>query len=167
MEPEILKKQLNFQTVRAPRSSAGLQARLIRFTIGERRFGIVASAVMEVTAPLEVTSIPFGSDFLSGIAPLRGEIVAVIDFAAAVGDIASASASKAKYIILHPMQLEESLPIAFAVDRVDDVTFIQAIDVDAADENASPCIVGRVNSDSPPTEIVDHRKLPQILSHAQ
>lgn len=167
MEPEILEKHSNFQTVRAQRSSAELQARLIRFTIGERRFGMVASAVMEVTAPLEVTSIPFGSDFLAGIAPLRGEIVAVIDFAAAVGDLTSAGASKAKYIILHPMQSEESLPIAFAVDRVDDVTLIRVTDVDATDENASPCIVGRVNYDSPPTEIVDHRKLPQILSHAQ
>jgi len=167
MEPEIAEKQSIVELAQAPATSAELQARILRFIIGGRRFGIVASAVMEVTVPPEITPISFGSDFLTGIAPLRGEIVAVIDLAAAVGEVSSAHVSKAKYIILHPMQPGESLPIAFAIDRIEEVSTIQAVDVEAVDESESPCIVGRTKSHKPPIEIVDHRKLPRILSHSR
>jgi chemotaxis signal transduction protein len=166
MEPAQLHNQNHSPGVGLLESQSDIQARVLRFTIGSRCFGVLASAVMEVSPPLEVTPLPFASDFLSGIALLRGEIVAVMNLAASVGVAIAQDPAKSKYIILNALIADDSMPIAFAVERVGDVCNISAMEAVQPCADSSPFIVGIVNSHSPPTEILDHRMLPRVITRS-
>ena len=84
----------------------------------------------EVTVPLIPTPLPDGPPALSGIAHLRGEIVAVID----LGENPSAvSGEKRRSVILRTLDSSIEMPIGFNVDRAGELVQIRVGEIDHSD----------------------------------
>jgi len=58
---------------------AGEQIELLVFSLAGARYGIETRFVREVARLAEVTPIPGATDFLAGVAAIRGEILGVLD----------------------------------------------------------------------------------------
>jgi purine-binding chemotaxis protein CheW len=89
--------------------------KFVSFFLGEKRYAIPAHAVCEVVGYITPTRLPDAPSALLGIAPLRGDILAVVDAGASRTTI---PASKQKAVVLRPSNGTIELPIAFNVDRL-------------------------------------------------
>jgi len=114
----------------APANAADQPRRFVSFFLGDEQFALPAEAVEEVTVPLIPTPLPDGPPALSGIAHLRGEIVAVID----LGENPSAvSGEKRRSVILRTLDSSIEMPIGFNVDRAGELVQIRVGEIDHSD----------------------------------
>jgi chemotaxis signal transduction protein len=92
--------------------------KFVSFFFGERQYAVPAHSVAEVVGHLTPTKLPDSTSALLGIAPLRGDIVAVVD----PGTTRSSTVqhSKQKTVVLRPSNSVE-LPVAFKVDRLGEI----------------------------------------------
>ena len=112
--------RLSDPAIRHPHS-ADQPRRFVSFFLGETQFALPAEAVGEVTIPLVPTPLPDGPPALSGIAHLRGEIVAVVD----LGETpAAVSGEKRRSVILRSLDPSVEMPIGFNVDRAGEIVQI-------------------------------------------
>lgn len=58
---------------------------IVEFSIGENKFAINVMKVKEILNPVPVVAIPHAHPFVEGIMELRGEVLPVVDVAAALG----------------------------------------------------------------------------------
>jgi purine-binding chemotaxis protein CheW len=110
--------------------------RFVSFFLGENQFALPAEAVEEVTIPLVPTPLPDGPPALSGIAHLRGEIVAVVDLGEKP---AAVSGEKRRSVILRSLDRSIEMPIGFNVDRAGEIVQIRIEEIrysDSADSIA-------------------------------
>ena len=121
--------------------------RFVSFFLGENQFALPAEAVEEVTIPLVPTPLPDGPPALSGIAHLRGEIVAVVDLGEKP---AAVSGEKRRSIILRSLDPSVEMPIGFNVDRAGEIVQIRIEEIGHSDS---------VDSIAPFEAIVGGRKI--------
>ena len=119
-------------------------ARFVTFFLGEDLYGISADEVAEVTHPLPVSPLPSGPEFLGGISPLRGEIVAVVDLQRMLGGSTSRSAVRPKIVVLRSAD-NETQP-AFKVDRMHELMSLDTR-VLTADKDLGPVILATAKVD--------------------
>lgn len=105
---------------------AEITHKFVSFYLGEKHYAVPARAVAEVTGHLTPTPLPDGPVPLSGIAPHRGDILAIVDTGVAIG---SGDPAKRKAVILRSTGDKVELPIAFNVDRIGEMLQISAQDL--------------------------------------
>lgn len=98
--------------------------RFVTFYSGETQYAIPATAVAEVTGHLTPIGLPDSPISLSGIAPHRGDILAIVETGTSSGRVAEPA--KRKTIILRPIGDNVELPVAFNVDRIGEILQIGA-----------------------------------------
>ena len=94
--------------------SGGASARFVTFFYGDNLYGLRAEEIAEVTHVLPISPLPNSPKLLCGIAPLRGEIVAVVDLRSLLQEATFTQHARPKFVILRAAANET--PIAFKVD---------------------------------------------------
>lgn len=72
---------------------------IVEFSIGNNKFGINVIKVKEIINPINVTHIPHSHPNVEGIIELRGEVLPVVDVAAALGFPRSQDPKQDKFIV--------------------------------------------------------------------
>jgi chemotaxis signal transduction protein len=140
--------------------------KFVSFSLGDAIFAVRASAVAEVSHPLPVTPLPGSPKALIGIAPLRGEIVAVIDLKTLVDERSQNAAPKPKTLILKANGSDSETPVAFPVDKIGEIITLPLTDVKPIANGASPFISGQTGHGSAMIRIVDCGRLSSVLAPA-
>ena len=112
--------------------------KFVSFYLGGELYALHSSAVAEVTGPLSPTPLPDAPTALAGIAPLRGEIVAVIDLGL-TPQTGSSDRERQKAIVLKAVDPDVEMPMAFNVDALGELV---SIDLAAIKQSAEPA--GRI-----------------------
>ena len=90
--------------------------RYIAFILGDQRFCIPAAAIAEVTPPLPFTFLPNAPANVSGLAPLRGEAIAIIDLRELLAAGDQGPTARPKSVVLNASDLPTRA--AFEVDQM-------------------------------------------------
>lgn len=90
---------------------------IVEFTIGNNKFGINVVKVKEIIQPVKVTPIPHSHKNVEGIIELRGEVLAVIDVAEALGIKKESNSVLEKFIVAEFNKQK----IVFHVDSVSQI----------------------------------------------
>lgn len=72
---------------------------IVEFSIGKNKFGINVIKVKEIINPVAITQIPHAHPNVEGIIELRGEVLPVVDVAAALGFPKSMNPDQDKFIV--------------------------------------------------------------------
>ncbi|MDQ0155829.1 chemotaxis protein [Robertmurraya andreesenii] len=72
---------------------------IVEFSIGNNKFGINVIKVKEIINPVPITQIPHAHPNVEGIIELRGEVLPVVDVAAALGFTKSDNPAQDKFIV--------------------------------------------------------------------
>lgn len=72
---------------------------MVEFSIGQNKFGINVIKVKEIINPVAITQIPHAHQNVEGIIELRGEVLPVVNVAAALGFPPSANPELDKFIV--------------------------------------------------------------------
>lgn len=134
--------------------------KFVSFYLGERHYAMPAGAVAEVTGHLTPTPLPDGPEPLTGIAPHRGDILAVVNTGAPAG---SGDPAKRKAVVLRPMGERVELPVAFNVDRIGEMLQIRAEDLRHA-STEDPLGEFEASVNGQPVLVVDPSRLVELLS---
>ena len=119
-----------------------------------------AHAVSEVVGHLTPTRLPDAPSALLGIAPLRGDILAVVDAGASTSPI---NAAKQKAVVLRPGNSLEELPLAFNVDRLGEFLQIGEHEIGMSTVQ-DPLASFEYSMDGSPIRIIDPARLHGLLS---
>lgn len=141
------------------------------FHLDEKLYGIRSESVAEIISAIPVTPLPNVRDWMAGIANLRGTIISIIDLRK-LWKKPAYSSPKPRLIVLRPAK--NDAPIAFLVDKVNDIALIPAskIDFSAADFQSSfPTFFGKTEFNSTELFLIDSNQIfssltvgnPQIL----
>lgn len=90
--------------------------KFLTFNLGAKLYGLTADLVEEISNPLPVTRLPGSPSGVSGIAPLRDEILAVIDLRQMLKEQNLTLSNRSKFIIARSDLAE--MRVAIPVDRV-------------------------------------------------
>lgn len=129
------------------------------FHLDEKLYGIRSESVAEIIAAIPVTPLPKARDWLAGIANLRGTIISVIDLRK-LWKKPAYSPSKPRLIVLHPAK--NDTPVAFLVDKVNDIALIPASEIDfsANDfQNSFPTFFGKTAFNSTELYLIDTNQI--------
>ncbi len=100
--------------------------KFVSFYLDDRHYAVSARAVAEVTGHLTPTPLPDSPASLSGIAPHRGDILAIVD----TGIPCKATDNdKRKAVVLRPLGDSVEMPVAFNVDRIGEMLQIGAREI--------------------------------------
>lgn len=134
--------------------------KFVSFYLGEKHYALPARAVAEVTGYLTPTPLPDGPGPLSGIAPHRGDILAIVNTGAAAG---SGDPAKRKAVVLRPIDDKIELPVAFNADRIGEMLQIRAEDLRHATSDDS---LGEFEAsvNGLPVLVVDPSRIVNLLS---
>ena len=134
--------------------------KFVSFYLNEKHYALPARAVAEVTAHLTPTPLPDGPGSLSGIAPHRGDILAIVNTGISVS---STDPAKRKAVVLRPIGDKVELPIAFNVDRIGEMLQIRAQDLRHA-SNEDPLGEFEASVMGQPVLVVDPSRIADLLS---
>jgi len=107
-------------------SSSGVSHKFVSFYLGEKHYATPAHSVAEVVGHLTPTRLPDAPAALLGIAPLRGDILAVVDAGASTAPV---QGSKQKAVVLRPNGRAVEVPVAFNVDRLGELLQLDPADI--------------------------------------
>ena len=132
--------------------------RFITFELGGNTYAMIATSVMEISRQLTVSPVPNSPRYLSGIAPLRDEVVAVVNLrglldAAPAGD----ANAKPKHVVMNRWT-GDGTHIGFLVDRVGEIAQIEIGSIRPT-PGESELMIGAAVDGSRTLKIIDHRKL--------
>ncbi|MGG0256211.1 chemotaxis protein [Bacillus toyonensis] len=103
---------------------------IVTYTVGENLFSINVMKVREIINPFPVTTVPESHHAVEGVVQVRGEILPVINLAAALNLKSTKPLDQTKFIISELNQMK-------VIFRVDEVHRIQRISWEQIDEPAS------------------------------
>ncbi len=115
--------------------------RFVTFDVGKGFYCLPAEEVAEVSHPLPITKLPRMEGPVSGISPLRGEILAVIDLRRLLGEERTSKSSKTKFVVLRSSP--PACQVALPVDRIRDVALITPEKI--AECSTGPSVVSAVS----------------------
>lgn len=136
--------------------------KFVAFYFGESLYGAPAAAVAELVQPLPVTPLPNAPEILSGIAVLRGELLAILNLRDVFSSDTRNRDAKSKFVILHPTGAQT--PIAFCVDRMHEIVFLSENELQLAAEKRTPHLTGSVATESGHLNIIDTGSLSELLT---
>lgn len=148
-ECEILEVDAEFAGSSPSRPSDAV--RFVTFFFGDDLYGLAAQEVAEVTHPLPVSRLPHCPEFLSGIAPLRGEVVAVVDLRQMLGVKTLRSSGREKLVML--TSSEHQTQPAFKVERMHELVSFSPSEI-TLDDVSRPAVMGTANIDGRRVTIV-------------
>lgn len=122
-----------------------------------------AHSVGEVVGRLTPTRLPDSPHGLLGIAPLRGDILAIVDAGASAAPI---EVSKQKAVVLRPQSSSVDVPIAFNVDRLGELLQIADDEIRLADDG-DPLASFESNVDGRSVLIIEPARIQNLLSAAE
>lgn len=93
--------------------------RYVTFELGSKRFCISASSIAEITSPLTFTFLPNSPASVAGLAPFRGEALAIIGLRELLQTGEAEPNSRPKFLVLREGGMATRL--AFEIDRMLDV----------------------------------------------
>lgn len=102
---------------------AEVSHKFVSFYLDDKHYAVSARAVAEVTGHLIPTPLPDSPASVFGIAPHRGDILAIVDTGVACR---TTDADKRKAVVLRPSGDAVELPVAFNVDRIGEMLQIKA-----------------------------------------
>jgi two-component system, chemotaxis family, chemotaxis protein CheV len=97
---------------------------IVEFGIGQNNFAINVMKVKEILNPVPVVSIPNAHPFVEGIMELRGEVLPVINVAAALGLPESANPQLDKFIVAEFNQIKTVFHV-HAVSQIHRISWAQ------------------------------------------
>ena len=139
------------------------QLKFVSFYLGETNFAIYAPAVAEVLPPLEVTPLPNSPENLRGIAPLRGEIVAMLDIKHLVAERTNCLAPRTKTLVLRS-QGTDVTPIAFDVDKLGEIVSLPVDELRNVNDRSEEFLFGEAVANGGAFLVIDHSKLSLSIS---
>jgi len=140
--------------------NGSVRHKFVSFFLGEKYYAMPANAVTEIVGRLTPTRLPDAPPALLGIAPLRGDILAVID---AGSDESLLQNSKQKAVVLRPQAPSIELPVAFNVDRVGELLQIGEDDIRFA-ASEDPLATFESNVNGKPVLIIEPARIQNFLS---
>lgn len=140
--------------------------RFVTFTLGSMQFAVLAAAVAEVTSILPVTPLPNTPPPVIGIAPLRGELVALLDLGNVLCSSTENSGAKSKTIILRSKFSNSDTSIGFPVDRVGEIATWPNSSIRPVGAEADPAFHGEIEHSGHLIRIIDLGKLPAFFSRS-
>jgi purine-binding chemotaxis protein CheW len=111
------------------------ERQLCTFRVGGLLIGLDIDRVQEVLSDPVITSVPLAPPAVAGLLNLRGQILAVIDGRARLG-LPRGDVSFATHVIVRARRELVSL----AVDTVDSVRFVDAVDIEDVPTTLSDAI---------------------------
>src|SRR4051812_12275463 len=93
------------------------QDQFLVFTSMGQEFGIQAMRVQEISALIEITTVPRAPSYIEGILNLRGRLVSVVNFRKKFGFAAMEQDEDTRIIIVE----HRNFPIGIMVDSVEEV----------------------------------------------
>jgi purine-binding chemotaxis protein CheW len=105
------------------------------FKLNEQLFAFSAANVVEVGHPLPVAALPFVPNWMSGVANLRGDIIAVLDLRRLWNLPPSEPGARQKMLILRSQQ--EQLLVGLIVDGVSEMRYLAAHEIQEADNSVN------------------------------
>lgn len=146
------------------RSASSRCERFVAFYLGGDLYGLPAASVAEVSQPLQITPLPNAPEFLMGVAPLRGEIVAALGLKKLLRVESQSPDPKMKLIVLRSDEGET--PIAFLVDKMHEIVLLAEDEVRPPARENDAYVYGNAKSDSGPIKILKPKSLAACLSPA-
>ncbi|HEX8287094.1 MAG TPA: chemotaxis protein CheW [Pyrinomonadaceae bacterium] len=132
------------------------------FYLNEQLYGISAHNVAEVTQPVPIAALPDSPEWLLGIGNLRGEIMAVADLPAIIGEKSKPASSKTKLIVLNTHKYDTA--IAFSADKLCEIAALNEKARSALRENESPYVYAQLSYQSKIVRLIDCAKLLKSLA---
>jgi purine-binding chemotaxis protein CheW len=105
------------------------------FKLNEQLFAFSAANVVEVGHPLPVAALPFVPNWMSGVANLRGDIIAVLDLRRLWNLPPSEPGARQKMLILRSQQ--EQLRVGLIVDGVSEMRHLAAHEIRESDNSVN------------------------------
>jgi purine-binding chemotaxis protein CheW len=137
------------------------------FHLDDKMYGVNSKQVMEVIGFLPVTSLPLVPEWLAGIANLRGNIISVVDLRKLWKKTIPETAPPHKTKLLVLRSEKDSHPIAFVVDKLNEIVAVNAPDIEfsAADfASAFPTFFGKITHKSQTLYLLDAENLFSSIS---
>lgn len=141
-------------------TAADTTYKFVSFYLSEKHYAVPAKAVAEVTGHLTPTALPDGPGALAGIAPHRGDILAIVNTGVPSGP---GDPSKRKAVVLRPIGDKVEFPIAFNVDRIGEMIQIRAADLRHASTD-DPLSEFEASVNGQPVLVVDPSRIADLLS---
>ena len=135
--------------------------KFLTFNLGSKLYGISADLVEEISNPLPVTRLPGAPKGVLGIAPLRDEILAVIDLRGILREQSLTSSNRSKFIIARSDLAE--MRIAIPVDRVREMVEISDAQSEVATTSDTLLIFGKILNKGSECQLLDPYKLWSVL----
>lgn len=133
------------------------QCKFITFSLGAKLYGLSAELVEEISNPLPVTRLPGAPSGVAGIAPLRDEIIAVVDLRTILREQNLTLSNRSKFIIAHSDLAE--MRIAIPVDRVREMFECDNEQVDVSVSKQNKIVFGTAMIQDVECHLIDQYKL--------
>ena len=143
--------------------SGATHEKFVVFFLGEQLFAVSTQKIAEVTPPLAIAALPHAPQWLLGIANLRGEMITVLNLAKIIGSKFQTSRDKTKFVVLNTKKFDT--PIAFPVDRLNEITTFGNQTAFVSDEN-SPLISSKFSYQNKEVCLVDTEQIFRLIASA-
>jgi purine-binding chemotaxis protein CheW len=114
--------------------SAQIRNQYIVFSLADNLFAFPAACIDEIGHALPVTAVPFVPDWFSGVASLRGDIIAVLDLRRLWQKPAAPPETRAKMLVVR--SVKENLRVGLMVDGVSEMMPLAAEEISPSAEFA-------------------------------
>ena len=149
-----------FESSASPDEASEASYKFVSFYLDDRHYAVSARSVAEVTGHLTPTPLPDSPHSLHGIAPHRGDILAIVDTGVTSRNPES---DKRKAVVLRPFGDAVEMPVAFNVDRIGELLQIGACDIRAA-SSSDPLADFEVSKGSEKVLIVEPSRIVDLLN---
>lgn len=150
--------QFNSGDQNAPKSDE----KLVVFFLNERLYAVAAHDVAEISHPVPVAVLPNSPAWLLGIGNLRGEIIAIVNLPALIGENPQTHSAKTKLIVLKTKNYETT--IAFPVDKLSEIIASDDKNREAIGKTTSPYIYAEFKYQENAVRLIDSEKLLNSLA---
>ena len=132
----------------------------VAFRVGSAHCCIAADSLSEVTQPLPVSRLPGSPSEIAGIAPLRENVLAVIDLHKVLDASISDLPSKPKFLVL---AAKEGLSLfAIPVDEMNGVLTVDPSSFEGS-RNIVPCLAGTLQHQDKEVHCLDANLLRNLI----
>lgn len=138
--------------------------RFITFYLGETLFAVAASTVSEVGGKLSPVPLPSSPSSLAGIAPLRGDIISVVDLKAIEGELSQNQSPKPKSLVMKLSDSMNDMVMAFNVDKIGEMVSIPFDKVVPLPRSNEKVAQFHASLDGRMIRIIDTARLGQVLA---
>lgn len=143
----------------AAKESGEATHKFVSFFLGEKHYAVPAHSVAEVVESLTPTRLPDAPPALMGIAPLRGDILAIVETGVKSAPLRN---TKQKTVVLRPNHSVD-MPVAFNVDQLGQILKIGVNHIRSASE-ADPLAEFESTVDSERVLIIEPSRIQNLLS---